>query len=469
MWFRRIAALAALIGLTGCAGAGFNPAAFQTDLVDGRVEDALARLESFDEEDVSALLDRGLLLQLAGRYRESNAEFEKAERLIAALYTRSLGDEALSLLTNDLALAYRASGFEHAYIAYYRAWNYLSLGRKDDVLVEARRIGERLSFRSRSCPDQDGACGHDPFLRYFSGLLFEWGGEFNDAYVAYKQADLAAATARERYGVRIPSDLGRRLVRLAGDLGFEDEAELYAEAYEVETDPGSAGDSCEVLVFWENGIIGLRQSVSLVIPIFKGERDKINDDIDGWSETLSHRAYTPYERKKLDYLLRVSLPEYVPLPPVARGAEMQLGGKAADTRITVDLSAMAADALDQAMGGILTRAIARSLVKYLATEVAEDQLGQGAGILVNLIGAALEHSDTRSWRSLPFEIQFTSLNLPAGSHDGTLVAWGADGEAVEEAGFEGIEARPGEILFLRHRTGPEPAGIQAQSTSPEER
>ena len=195
----------------------------------------------------------------------------------------------------------------------------------------------------------------------------------------------------------------------------------------------------------------------------------VRGDIDGWSETLSGRANAHYERKKLDYLLRVSLPSYIPLPPTAWGAEIHLAGEAVDTRVTSNLSAMAADALDQAMGGILVRAIARGLVKYLATEVAEDQIGEGAGLLVNLLGAMLENADTRSWRSLPFEIQVTSLDVPAGSYDGTLVVRGASGETLEEAGFEDIQAASGAIIFLRHRTGPDAGEGRPQSASPEER
>ena len=448
----RVAAILCLAALTGCAGAGFNNRAFQDDYVEGRFDSALEKLEAFSDEDVSALLDQALILQAQDRYVESNAAFEQAERLIEDLYTRSLSKETLALLTSDLALDYRASGFEHAYISYYRAWNYLELGQTDGVLVEARRINERLGFRSASCEEIGGACGHDVFLRYFSGLLFEWGGEINDAYVAYKQADIAAATTHELYGTPAPRDLGVRLVRLARRLGFSDQAAEFAEAYDVDVDAVAPSRST-VVFLWENGLIGTREEVTVLIPIFKGETESIAGDQDAWSHKLAERRHVSYEKVELDYLLRVSLPTFVDNPPVARRAEMWLGKHSQETQEAAMLSAMAAGALDQAMAGILVRAIGRGLVKYLASQAADDEIGEGAGLLVNLLGVVLENADTRSWRSLPNQIQLATLPVRPGKYDGKLAVYGAsDSGVIEEAEYETIEVPEDAVVFLRHRT-----------------
>lgn len=448
---RKLLSVPALLLLAGCAGTGFNTTSFQDDVLVGNYDSALERLDSFSEEDVAALLDRGLLLQAEGRYTESNAVFEKAEVLVEDLYTRSLSKEALSLLTNDRALDYRASGFEHAYISYYRAWNYLYLNEPDEVLVEARRINERLTFRSASCEDEGGACGHDLFLRYFSGLLFEWAGDWNDAYVAYKQADIARKTVQERYGIQPPPDLGPRLVRLARRLGFQDEIAGWAEAYGV--DPGLAGNPSSVVFFWENGIIGHREAASVTIPIYHTETELIAKDRDAWSRKLAARRHEKRRTKvKLDYLLRISLPEYVARPPGSRRARVVLDRRESTLHPAAELSAMAARALDEAMGGIAVRAVSRALVKYLATRTADKEVGEGAGILVNLLTAVLEQADTRSWRSLPFEIQVATLEVPPGTYDCTLTVTGAGDRALETRDFPGVEVSPGNITFVRHRT-----------------
>ena len=449
---RSASALALVLLLTGCAGGRLNNGLFQADVAGGRYEAAYRQLESAKKDDVSVLLDRGLVLQALGRYEESNAAFEQAERLIDDLYTRSLSKEALSLLTNDLAVDYRATGYEHAYIAYYRAWNYLQLGRESDVLVEARVINERLDFRSASCPDKDGSCGHDVFLRYFSGLLFEWGGEPNDAYVAYRQADLARGTLSEAYGAPPPPDLGERLTRLALRLGFAEEARRYAASYGIDADALPRTPVSSVVVLLENGMIARREGTSLTIPIFKGETEKIRRDRDRWSRTLSERAHASHSAQSFEYLLHVAMPTLEERPPLGAQAIFELGGRELSTQIAAPLSAMAAAAFEDAMGGILLRAVTRALVKYLASEAAEDK-SEAAGILVNLLGAATESADTRSWRSLPHEIQVASAQVEPGSYRGRLTVRAPDGRILAEQAFPDIRVPDGGVALVRFRSG----------------
>jgi hypothetical protein len=449
---RCASALILVLLATGCAGGKLNNGLFQADVAAGRYEAAMKQLESGKKDDVSILLDRGLVLQALGRYDESNEAFARAENLIADLYTRSVSKEALSLLTNDLAVEYRATGYEHAYIAYYRAWNYLQLGRASDVLVEARAINERLNFRADSCPDRSGACGHDVFLRYFSGLLFEWGGEANDAYVAYKQADLARGTLETSYSTAPPPDLGERLVRLGLRMGFDEEARTFAASYDIDVDAVRRTPGSSVVVLFENGMIARREDTSLTIPIFKGERDEIRRDRDTWARTLSGRAHESYSAGEFEYLLHVARPTLEDRPPIGVRAEFALGPAQSRTQVAAPLAAMAETAFDDAKGGILLRAVARALVKFLASEAAEDK-SEVAGILVNLLGAATESADTRSWRSLPHDIQVASLAVEPGGYAGTITVRGRDGQLLSEQTFPDIRVPEGGVALVRFRSG----------------
>ncbi|NNF06214.1 MAG: hypothetical protein HKN21_05600, partial [Candidatus Eisenbacteria bacterium] len=176
-----VSALAMGLALVSCAGTRLDPAQFQSDIASGQYEAALSQLDQESKDDVAQLLDRGLLLSSLEEYDASNEAFDKAEQKIDDLYTRSLTQEALSLLTNDRTRDYRAPRFERVLIPYFRAWNYIEQGDVEGALVEARKINERLEFERTQCPDEEGACGEDAFLRFFSGLVFEWGGEWNDA------------------------------------------------------------------------------------------------------------------------------------------------------------------------------------------------------------------------------------------------------------------------------------------------
>ena len=445
----------ALIGvwlIAGCAGAGFNGAGFQADVASGRYDTAMKSLEAFPKDDVSSLLDRAILFQAQGDLDASNHAFDTAELRIADLYTRSLRREALSLITNDRALEYRAAAYEHVYIAYFRSWNYLDRNDVEGTLVEARRINQRLDFLAASCPEEDGTCGNDVFLRYWSGLLFEWGHETNDAYVSYKKAHEALRSEGEFHRELAPADLGKRLVDLAGRMGFKDEAKFYADLYGIDPRAQAGSRSGTMIWVWENGFVGRREQASTVLPILKGETEEIRKDQATWSQTLANRKGLNHDGVEVDYLLRISLPIFVEVPPRAEGADFETDHVSAHAQTLAPLSIMAQNALDRAMGGIVLRATARSLTKYLAKKTTDKEVGKDAGTLVNLLGLALEQSDTRSWRSLPHDIGVAVLPVDPGTHVTRIRVRAANGEILEDMTQSGIQVPAGGLVFLRHRT-----------------
>ncbi|NNF05283.1 MAG: hypothetical protein HKN21_00850, partial [Candidatus Eisenbacteria bacterium] len=359
------------------------------------------------------------------------------------LYTRSLTQEALSLLTNDRTRDYRAPRFERVLIPYFRAWNYIEQGDVEGALVEARKINERLEFERTQCPDEDGACGEDAFLRFFSGLVFEWGGEWNDAYVAYK-------LSREAGVGKIPF-LGPRLLAMSDRLGFRDEHRRWRETY------GSPSENTGLVVaFVELGVVGHRYEVSLNVPIFKEESHLIVTDIDRWSHTLSHRVYVDVDDSKLDYFLRIAMPEFLaPHPDASRVAvALECGEKEQTARLAKDVVGEAYQHFQEASGSVLVRSIARALTKYFAKEAADDKIGKGAGFLVNILGAATETADLRSWRSLPGGIQIAALELPPGTYETTLKINGHETVGSVTADFGPVEVGAEQIAFLRFRSTP---------------
>ncbi|HYV50890.1 MAG TPA: hypothetical protein VE910_03225 [Dongiaceae bacterium] len=438
--------------LAGCAGAGFNGAGFQAEVARGQYDAALKSLDAFPKNDVSSLLDRALLLQAQGKLDESNRAFDTAELRIADLYTRSLSREALSLITNDRALEYRAAAYEHVYIAYFRSWNYLDRNDVEGTLVEARRINQRLDFLAASCPEEDGTCGNDVFLRYWSGLLFEWGHEPNDAYVCYKKAHEALRSEGEFHPELAPADLGERLVDLAGRMGWKDEAKFYAGLYGLDPQPKPASRLGTVVWVWENGFVGRREQATTILPILKGETEEIRKDQATWSQALANRKGMNYDGVEVDYLLRISLPIFVDVPPRAGSADFETDQVCVHAQTLAPLSGMAQNALDRAMGGIVLRATARGLAKYLAKKTADKEVGKDAGTLVNLLGLALEQSDTRSWRSLPHEIGVAVLPVEPGTHATRIRVRGPDGQTLEDVTQTGVQVPAGGLVFLRHRT-----------------
>ncbi|HEX5135747.1 MAG TPA: hypothetical protein VFY93_02165 [Planctomycetota bacterium] len=156
------------------------------------------------------------------------------------------------------------------------------------------------------------------------------------------------------------------------------------------------------------------------------------------------------------------------VPPL----EVTAFGRKAATETLLDVNQVAGQQLDKMMPLILARAVIRRAVKATITTAGSEAVksrnknstGDAAEFgfaLANLLWTASERADTRSWSSLPANIQVARLPLPAGVH---AVRFG--GEAAADvriaAGRDTYvvvirpdERRPGVILVDRLSCPPE--------------
>lgn len=430
----RLAAAILALGLgiaatSGCSTYADRNARLRDDLAAQDYDAALAVVQKAERgsDRLLNLLEKGLVLHYADRWAESNAVFAEAEELSDDLYTRSISQAVVSLVTNDGAVDYRAAPFEMALVPYFRALNYLALGQRDDVLVEARKAELRLrdlaeverALAKEEDEDAEPAVSLDDhaFLHYFRGMLHEWGGEPNDAFLAYRRAALAYRDTGPALGVRTPRSLGEDLARTAAALGFGAElAELRRACPDLE-DAGAPlrPGHGRVVMLLETGWAPRRVSVAADVPIFTNEH---HDDMDLWAVGLRHRYLYGYRRNvEIAYWLRFALPELVDDAPTVVSARVSADtpGSHARTVLLDDVASRSRLDFEQEQGGVLVRTIARALAKWLAQSKAEDQ-GKLAGLLVNLFGAATEQADTRNWLTLPHGIAAARLELPAGVH-----------------------------------------------------
>jgi uncharacterized protein len=433
------AALAGLLALAGCATYSAHNGSLRADLASGNFATALETVEQ-NRSGRSLLLywlERGLLLHYADRWQESNDAFAQAEEIAADLYTKSISQRALSLLTNDAAVDYRAEPFELAMVPYYRALNYVYLDDREGALVEARKAGlllrqyteQDLGRLGELDPDRDKSSddllGNDAFLHYLSALLYEWDGEFNDAFIAYRNAADAWHAEAGRLQTQAPPWLGADLSRTAGRLGFADELararlafpELFPAA--DSTAAASAPESAvgDVVVLLELGFAPAKAQRDMDLPVLKTDR---RDDRMRWARDLRGR-WRPdysYDKAQLDYWLRVAVPELVSSRPAAVGARVSAGvaGGHAVTAAVEDIEGRAFAAFRAQEGAMWLRTILRGLAKYGAKAEA-DKAGKVAGLLANLLGVATEQADTRGWLTLPNRIVMARLRLPPGCYD----------------------------------------------------
>jgi hypothetical protein len=469
--------------LGGCATYSAKLQNLRPEVAAGDFDAALQTVEDESGKKDRTLyhLERGLIFHYSDRYAESNVEFAEAERLADELYTKSISEGALSLISNDNAISYRPRPFELAMVPYYKGLNYIFLGDRNAAQVEARRASvqmakfvdatlDGLRDEDRSALDQ---IRNNPFLLYFSGMLYDWDGEINDAFISYRNAAVAYQQNHDLLQVDIPPSLGPDLVRLAGRLGFRDELDyLYQtcpDVFQYGDDPASglpltredyeqaAGwrrGNGEVVFLLETGFVPMKSQVRFDIPIFANET---YDDPDYWSWEIYYgmgNTQALVKGRKVEYWVSVAAPQLDDLQP---GPFTGVRVSVADSLVPFvttraeNLARQARVTFDAEKATIFFKTILRGLTKYLASRGAEKAGGDWAGIVANIFGAVTESADTRSWLTLPEHVNLARISLPPGTYDLEVEVLGPGGRPLFTRTVAGVTVAAGDWTFVARR------------------
>jgi hypothetical protein len=392
-----------LAGLSGCAGLHV------AEQLDRRLEtgEYTAGLEDLEKakgqyagpNSLLYYFDRGSLEQRAGLYTESSRDLEESEKLIDAFQVASVTESVESFLVNDTTLSYSGEDFEQVAVNILKTINYLCLGDLTGAQVEARRVNTRLLALSDKY-GKEAVYKEDAFARYLSAFAYEAGGEYNDAYLDYKNAYTGFLWYQKHFGCAVPPFIGSDLLRLSRQLGFNDEYEHWQQTFgETAVVPARGGaKQSEVLLVVFDGLMPRKQTRFVEAPVL---------DVDN-----------------RPYLLKVAFPVIKPRDPAVQAVRLQAeNGTSADGYVVEPLAEIAVQNLNQRIGLITVKAIARAVAKYTASvqvRRATRTHDQGLNLLVDLAGiiysAATEQADTRCWRTLPNRFGLVRLPLPPGKH-----------------------------------------------------
>lgn len=447
----------------------------------GRPRDALLRA-----------LQEGIVLHHAGRHAESNRVFARAEAEAERRYTKSVRRGVGALLVNDRVLAYSPSPAELAIVPYYRMLNYLALDRRESAVVEARKSSAHLARLADRVPD---ACPGFGLAHYLAGLVFAAAGELNDALVSLRWAERSFAACGGPSA--LPAELPADLLRVARALGVAEIADSVAGRYGL-AEPEPRPALGELVVVLEHGFAAHRVQQELYVPIFDDEVRGLDAGDAGATLEMAGRiaarvtsallagpaaAEPLWERRvwrmharpapgsalgdvrDVEYVLRLAWP--VMRLEAARAASVRLvvDGRPLDAPPLEDVSARLVRDLESRRAALLTRMVARGLIKYVvsreAGEKAEKEGGRALGALVRLFtnaaANALEQADTRSWSLLPDQISLVRLRLPPGEHHVQVELLDGGGRVRERLDLGRVEVQPGAPVFLSRRVwGPEP-------------
>jgi len=78
-----------------------------------------------------------------------------------------------------------------------------------------------------------------------------------------------------------------------------------------------------------------------------------------------------------------------------------------------------------------------------------------SSFLVRVATAATERADTRSWLTLPANIQMARLPLPAGSYDVTVELLGANDQLIETQVFPQVSIKTARKTYLTQHWVPD--------------
>lgn len=420
-------------GLAACsnlsAGNLFSHYSQQTSsmyqlLSSGQYSQAIEQLPDGVAGDILDNMERGRLELLNANYPSSLAAFNASDVAVkewqqqASVSISESANTVGSFLTNDNLRSYQPSDYELGFLHLYLSLNYLKKGDLEGALVEVRRANlvqeqakkerekelrsaERSAKEQGISPNLGSVLSRYPsagktlqeiqngYLFFYSGLLFETEGNLNSAYIDYKRA-LAVAPDNN---VVIDATL-----RTATKLGMrQDLAQLTRRYGKYQPLPRHQG---RVIVIDEQSVVKALQSWKLPLPLY-----------DSHGNTGIYNLALPYypNTKKKN------------VPPL-RLNEQNITGST-----VVNVNAMAERDLTERLPAMVVRQALRIVAKDGLRKTTRGSSNEELGnLLFNIYNTLSEQPDTRSWQTLPAQVQLYSETLSAGKH---RLSW--NGEQLE--------------------------------------
>ncbi|MCB9267283.1 MAG: hypothetical protein H6558_19855 [Lewinellaceae bacterium] len=414
-------------------------------------------------------LELGALARMQGRLEESNEYLNQADYLIEDRRA-SLGAQGLAMVSNPRVLPYRTEYFENIAVHYLKSLNYLELNDVPAARVEARRTNIRLQELNDAVPDKPLKY-HDDVLGHITmGLSYEMNGEWNNAFIAYRNAAelfIEEGKVVPYMGVQMPEQLKCDLVRMAELTGFNDEAAYFQRLLRPDcgTENGNGGT---LALFWENGQGPVKEEVNLGFAVLRsGDRSElcfVNEQL-GLEYDIGPEAYHQYNGFEGVNNIRLALPSFQRRIYPLHSAQVNYPGGSRPMELVEDLNEVA----EQSLRDRFHRELASALVRLAAKEAVEaslrsiktkkkdkddegekgekdekkkdkedeysDTAGQILGGAMDIINAVTERADIRSWQSLPAEIYYQRIPLKKGPNEIKICFYNQYHQRMEEYSF----------------------------------
>jgi hypothetical protein len=361
-------------------------------------------------------------------------------------YRKNYLNEAASYLTNPMVTTYRGEDHEHLMVLYYKALNFLKMGKTEEALVECRRLNIRLQQLSDRY-ESETKYRKDAFVHALMGIIYETDKDYNNAFIAYRNAyDIYIDEYESLFKYSAPEQLKKDLIRTAFLSGLMDEFEFYKNKFGMQDFDYRQPEGGELVFFWHNGLSPVKAEWGITFLISR--RDNwiyfTNAEL-GLTFPFPLDNYDERQRNGLTSMevFRVAFPKYVERPVYYVQASLRTNDSEFELQLLEDVNRIAFHSLQQRMNLELSKALIRVAVKKsLEYQVRkEDRM---LGTVLGAINAITEKADTRNWQTLPYQIQYTRVPLAPGRNVISLQL--KNSHDTQEQQFT-YEAQKGQILF----------------------
>ncbi|MCK4569537.1 MAG: hypothetical protein KAT76_04550 [Bacteroidales bacterium] len=459
-----IVLIISLVILAGCATYYQKTLRFQSYIMEGEIEKAQQWLNKNDKdkEGKNKLLYhmyRGWVSWMLGNYSSSNEDLETVDLLIEDSH-KQIGYEAFALISNPGVKPYQAEDFEKVMVNYFKAMNYIQLGNYEDAIVEARRITIKLQKLNNKYKDYKNRYSDDAFAHIIIGMLYDADGDYNNAFIAYRNALEAYENIYvDNFGTTAPLQLKKDILRTAYLTGFHDEVTHYEQKLGLKYEQPDP-DGGDLVFIWQNGFGPVKSEWSINFTMVPGKLGFITYTNEEYGLTfpfyIGNRSSGEQAQLRDLSILRVAFPKYVERIPVFTEASLILNGQSIPLELAENINNIAFKTLHDRMVREFANALLRVATKR-AIEVGvreatrgqsrDDRLDVGdiAPAAITLLNAFTEKADTRNWQTLPHSIYYTRVKLPEGNHKITLNTSGK--QQTRQHDFN-IDIRNGETSFF---------------------
>lgn len=370
-----------------------------------------------DRNRVLYLLEKGIILDRINKRKISQASFLEAKELIKKYKRVSITQTAASFFYNDSATDYCGEVFEQVNLHVMLALSFIEDGEVRKARVEAKQINNKLYLLTKELGKKHNSYRKDAFALYLSGTIFEALEEYDDAIIDYYEAlrTYNLMSYRPFHSGGIQEQVAKALYKLAKvrkrQYIIKDLERTYPKLKQTtEKAKGS------IVTFHELGNIATKKSKSFLFNL-NGE------------------------------LIRFSYPVISSQNPLYGQTGIIINKtRFTKTKNASNLNAIASKTLEEKRLRMVAKGLVRLLIKSQISRSVEKEFGPLAGTFANIITAATEVADTRSWSLLPNKISVTRVDLSPGEY---IIKVLTNGKASKE---QNITVESNKIVFLRSKS-----------------